>query len=387
MKVAHIITGLGAGGAQEALLKLVGSADDGRIDHTIVSLIDEGLHGTRLRTLGVPLHALGMRPGVPSPIKFLTLVRLLQRLQPDVVQTWMYHADLFGGLAARAARTPALLWSIRHGNLDPAANKASTLRVAKICARLSSRMPDRILSVSHAAARTHAAVGYDAMKLVVIPNGIDCERFAPDAESRARLRAEWGIGETTPLVGLFSRWDPQKDHANFAAAAEELARARPDVRFALAGEGIDAGNSALCTALTGAGLTIGGPGVHLARQVLLLGRRDDMPALCSAIDVLASSSCGEGFPNVVAEAMSSETPCVVTDVGDSAEIVGRYGAVVAPRDAAALARALAHMLALPAKDFAAIGRAARQSIRERFSIDSVRERYIALYREILAQQR
>jgi glycosyltransferase involved in cell wall biosynthesis len=276
-----------------------------------------------------------------------------------------------------------LVWSIRHGNLDPALNKPSTLRVMRLCARLSARVPDRILSVSRAAIGAHVAAGYAADQFVVIPNGIDCARFAPDAAARERLRAGWGIGAQTPLVGLFARRDPHKDHDGFVTAAASLHARRPDVRFVLAGAGIDTKNRSLCEALATAGLSYGDAESIGAPVVRLLGARDDMPALHTAIDLLASSSRGEAFPNVVAEAMSCETPCVVTDVGESADIVGRFGRVVPPGDPAALAGALDAMLALPTHELSALGLAARASIAERYSIDAIRDRHAALYRQLV----
>jgi len=193
------------------------------------------------------------------------------------------------------------------------------------------------------------------------------------------------------VVGLFARWDPHKDHAGFVAAAARLRRLLPDVRYVLAGAGIGPENRSLVELLDAQGLGFAVPGASgrggVDAEVLLPGELVDMPAALSALDVLASSSRGEAFPNILAEAMSCERTCVVTDVGESAYIVAGFGRVVPAGDPDALAAALATQLALAPLARAALGARARESIRERFSIDQVRERHATLYRRLLAAQR
>jgi glycosyltransferase involved in cell wall biosynthesis len=373
-RIAYIITGLNTGGAETMLERLVCSLPSS-IELHVFSLTTLGTIGPRLQARGVHVEALGMRPGLPSPRLFARLVRRLVRLRPDVVHTWMYHADLVGGLAARIAGTRALIWGVHHSNLDVDANKASTLRVVRACARLSAWLPQRIACVAHKARDAHAAFGYAADRMVVIPNGFDLGRFAPDPLARLSVRSELGLPADTPLVGMVGRFDPQKNHRGFAAAMQRLRARRPDVRAVLAGERIDPKNSDLLQWLRDA---------DVVDSCHLLGRRDDVPRLMAALDVLMLPSIGEAFPNVVGEAMACGVPCAVTDVGDAAEIVGELGRVVPSGDMPALADAVAELLSLPAPAREILSSSAQHAIRRRFDIAVIARRYEDEYRAMTA---
>jgi len=374
LRIAYVITGLNTGGAEMMLEKLVCSLPPSIKLH-VFSLTTLGAIGPRLLARGVPVEALGMRPGLPSPRLFARLVRRLKSLRPDVVHTWMYHADLVGGLAARLAGIRALMWGVRHSNLDADANKASTLRVVRLCARLSAWLPQRIACAARRARDAHVAIGYAADRMVVIPNGFDLDRFAPDPSARLSVRLELGLPADAPLIGMVGRFDPQKNHRGFAAAMQHLRARRPDVHALLAGECIDSKNADLVRWLRDAGV------VDICH---LLGRRDDVPRVMAALDVLVLPSIGEAFPNVVGEAMASGVPCVVTDVGDAAEIVGDLGRVVASGDMRALADAVAELLALPAPALETLSSQVQRTIRQRFDIAVVARRYEDEYRSVVA---
>ena len=329
MNILHIITGLSDGGAEAVLYRLC--THDTQNRHVVVSLMDLGKYGPLLQAAGVAVHGLGMPRGRVTPGGLLCLWRLLRAQRPDVVQTWMYHADLIGGVVARLAGVPAVCWGLRNTALEPGASTRSTIWVARLCAWLSRPVPRAIVSCSREAVRVHRALGYAAEKFVVISNGYDLTRFTPDVDARQRLRTAWGIDDGMPLIGMVARLDPQKDHATLIAALARLAQAGTAFRCVLVGGGVDAGNAALREA-------IGTAGLHAF--VRLLGRRDDIPAVMNALDLHVLSSRGEAFPNVLAEAMACGTPGVTTDVGDAALIVGDTGWVVPPRDTDALARAL-----------------------------------------------
>jgi len=379
VKLTLVITNLATGGAEMMLHKLLQNIDRNRFQPTVISLMGKGEIGPRIEALGVPVHALGMRRGVPNPWVVVQLACLLRQLRPDVVHTWMYHADLLGGLAARLAGCRRVIWGIRHSNLSKTENKRSTLWVAQACARLSPWLPAQILSCSSRAKVVHAQIGYRADKIHVIPNGFDLSRFQPDAPARADVRAELGLPADAPLVGLIARFDPQKNHAGFVQAAAQVQGQIPQAHFILAGQGVDARNAALQAAIAAH------PG--LAAHMHLLGRRDDVPRLMAALDVLASSSFGEAFPNVLGEAMACGVPCVVTDVGDSAEIVGDTRRVVAPGDMDGLGRELVAVLSLPAAERAALGQRARQRVRENYEIGHVTRMYEAVYEQITARSK
>lgn len=375
MKVVHVITGLGVGGAETALHRLLSHWDRRRFQAEVFSLTDEGPMADRIRALGVPVRTIGMRPGLPDPLGLIRLAGWLRAARPDLVQTWMYHADLLGGLAAKYAVRAPVVWGVRHANLDPHVNKRSTVWTAKTCARLSHRLPARIVCCAEVVLKVHARIGYDESKMVVIPNGFDLEAFRPDPAARPVVRRELGIPAEAPLVGLIGRFHPQKDHRTFIGAAALLHEQMPDVHFLLAGTGVTWENEILAGWIRAAGIQ---------ERCHLLGRRDDVPRLMAALDVAASSSVGEGFPNIIGEAMACGVPCAVTDVGDSAQIVGDTGRVVAPGAPEALARALHELLAAGREERLRLGDAARRRIEEKFSISAVVARYEQLYEEVAA---
>lgn len=375
MRIAFIITGLSTGGAEMMLIKMLERLDRHRFAPHVVSLTTVGELAPRIAALGIPVDAMGMKPARPSPSGFLRLTRLLKRLKPDLVHSWMYHADLLGGLAARLAGVPSVAWCIRNSNLDEDKTKLSTRAVVRLCAALSGWVPTRVLSCSETAKQLHEARGYVARKMFVIPNGFDLSQFKPDAAARSSVRAELGITDQTLLVGLIGRFDPQKNHAGFFKAAGVLHQLMPQVHFLLAGNNVDPSNRVLMQWIVHEGLL---------ENTHLLGVRKDMPALMAAIDVLASSSYGEAFPNVVGEAMSSGVACAVTDVGDSAYIVGSTGRVVSSGNMVDLAHALAGILQLPKAERLALGKAARNRVATHFEIDHVTRQYEAFYTDLAA---
>ena len=375
MKLAMVITGLSSGGAETMLLKVLERLDRRRFSPHVISLTTKGEIGARVEALGVPVECLGMRSGHFSPMKFLRLVRRLRKLHPDAVHTWMYHADLLGGSAARLAGVRAVGWAIRHSDFSPSHSKRSTVWVMKACAVLSRRIPRRILCCSERAKDIHVSAGYEERKFVVIPNGFDLTRFHPDTDARVSVRAELGLSEDTPLVGLIARFDPQKNHAGFFEAAARTYRSRPDAHFLLAGAGVLGNNPDLRRVIQQAGVD---------GNTHLLGRREDIPRLMAALDVLVSSSSfGEAFPNVLGEAMACGVPCVVTDVGDSAEIVGATGRVAAPGDMAALAHEIVEVLGLSDKERRALGARARERVQARYDIESVVRQYEEFYDRLI----
>jgi len=356
------------------LHKLLGYLPRDLVSNEVVSLTGEGSVAAWIRELGVPVYALGARRGMPDPRAVTRLMRRMKASRPQVVQTWMYHADLIGGLAAKLAGDIPVAWNIRQSNLDPVHSKRLTIWTAKICARLSRRIPARIVCCSDAAARIHREMGYAADKMVVIPNGFDMESFRPDAGARVSVRTELGIGQNDPVIGLVARFDPQKDHRTFVDAASILGARLLSARFVLCGDGVTWDNQELVRWIDDAGIR---------DRICLLGRRDDIARLLNGFDVATlSSAYGEGFPNVVGEAMACGVPCVVTDVGDSAWIVGDTGRVVPIRDAKALADSWLALVEAGHQARQALGARARARIVEHFDLEAIAGRYAKLYCEL-----
>ncbi len=374
-RISHVISGLATGGAEMMLLKLLSRMDRDSFESRVLSLHDIGGVGERIRALGIPVHALGMRPRLPDPLKFLRLVGWLRQGAPDIIQTWMYNADLAGGLAARFSGRAPVVWNIQHSDLVSPDKRSTAFWTAKACTRLSRWLPSRIICCSVASRNVHAQLGYAADKMVVIPNGSDMEAYRPDAAARLSVRYELGLPDDALLIGLVARFHPQKDHHNFVQAAAMLLEHYPDIHFLLCGEGVDWENPQLVGWIEAAG-------IH--DHCHLLGRRDDVPRIDAALDIASSSSAfGEGFPNILGEAMACEVPCVVTDVGDSALIVGDTGKVVPPRDLEALAAAWRELIDIGPEGRKRLGVAARNRAERDFGLDGVVARYEGLYNELL----
>ena len=374
MRVLHIISGLGSGGAEWMLYRLLSTADPDEVRSEVISLSSTEPLGERIKELGIPVSSVGFGSSFPSPAAWRRLARGIRDFCPDVIQTWMYHADLAAGVIARVSNRAPIVWGLHHTTIDSATTKARTSAIARLCAHLSHCIPRRIVCCSEATRESHTALGYDREKLVVIPNGFDTSVFRPDAAARAAVRNELGLEDRTPLVGLVARYHPLKDHANMILAAARLRDSMPAVRFLLCGAGVDRENEQLTASIARE---------QLAECTHLLGLRDDVPRLLAALDIAVSSSSSEALPLVVGEAMACGIPCVVTDVGDSSLIVGNSGRVVPPQDPEALAWAIAELLKLDAEERVTLGAAARRRIETRYSLGAAAAGYMAVYRELV----
>jgi len=337
---------------------------------TVVSLTDEGIHGQRLRDAGVEVVALGMGSALSFPRVLWQLRRLLEARQPDLVQTWMYHADLLGALAGRMAGIP-VVWGVRIADIG-AHTKLRTRLVAKACAWLSTLLPAGAVACGYRAEARHRAFGY-RVPMTVVPNGYEFARWAA-ASSTPHVRAAFGLADDDIVFAHAARAHPQKDHRGLALAFNQAHARDSRLRLLLCGRGLQTGEPEF-EAL---------PFSSEARSaVCALGARDDLPQLWGLADVFVLSSINEGFPNVVAEAMASGLPAVVTDAGDAALIVGDTGTVVPPSDPAALALAMLKMAAMPAPARRELGMAAAQRVRENYSVQRMVDGFHSVWREIL----
>ena len=377
IKLLHLITGLSVGGAETMLFKLLSNIDRKAFEPAVLSLTDIGPIGREIRSLGIPVQALGMRPRRPNPVGLFRLTRRLCGDRPDIVQTWMYHADLVGALGANLAGGIPTVWNIRHTDLSVQLNKRSLVWTAKACARISPWVPARIICCSEVSRRAHESFGYAGEKMQVIPNGFDLLTFKPDAAARLSVRQELGIPERALIIGLVARFNPQKDHRNFIQAAARVAGHSRDVQFLLCGDGVTWENDKLVQWIRSGAIE---------RRCHLLGRRSDLPRLTAALDIATSSSLAEGFPNAIGEAMACGIPCVVTDVGDSAWIVGDTGKVVPSGNSEALAKACLELIECGETRRSELGIAARCRAEDRFNLPTIVRQYEDLYTQIAGQR-
>jgi glycosyltransferase involved in cell wall biosynthesis len=347
---------------------------DRKNDHQVISLMNIGAYGDRILELGIQVYALDMPKSQLTIDGLVKLYQLIRKIDPDIIQTWMYHSDFVGSIVARMAGKKTVVWGIHNTNLDPDKTSRSTRAIVRVCGVLSRILPQKIVSCSQEGVRVHADLGYQSQKMIVIPNGYDISEFAPSATSRSELRALWQIPEQTTLFGMVARWNPQKDHANLIAALAHLQeRVQSPWHCVTIGSNMSEENQILVDLLDRAGVR---------DRVSLLGIRTDIPAVMSALDFhVLSSAYGEAFPNVVAEAMACETPCIVTEVGDSALIVGDTGWVVPCSDPVGLATAMAGAIQELSDRSALQKRQAkcRQRIEENFNLQIMIERYQNLW--------
>lgn len=378
MRILHVITGLNVGGAETMLYRLASNMDRSRFETRVVSLLEPGPMGTKLAEASIPVDTLGMRRGVPTPGGLWKLVRLIRDFRPDVIQTWLYHADLAGLVAARLAFPfgggPGVVWNIRCSFMALEEYRRMTGVTLRACTALS-RLPDVVLTNSREARRFHREVGYRAKRFEVIPNGFDLDVYRPDKAAGKAVRQELSIGSEQVVIGQVARFDVMKDHETMVRAAADVVREH-DAVFLFAGNGLDHDNLDLLDWMKRYGLP--------PERTRLLGQRHDVPQLMAALDIHVSSSAfGEGFPTVVGEAMACGVPGVVTDVGDSARLVGETGRVVPPADPDALAAAMAELASISPAQRSELGRSARKRIEERYSLPSIVRRYGALYEEFV----
>lgn len=355
------------------LVRVARAMESDRWRAHVVSMIPAGPMAVPLREAGIPVDSLELRRGAPDPRALLRLRRVTRHARPDLIQSWMYHADLLGGLVGGIERVP-VVWNVRHSNLDPAVNSRSTLLTARLCAASSRRLPAAVIYCSSAARAAHEEIGYRPLLGQVLPNGFDLEQFTPTRDARAEVRAELDAGDDSLVVAIVARFHPQKDHATFARAAADLARTH-DAVFVIVGRDCTPANQALVALLRDAGI---------AERTRLLGERHDVPRLLQGFDLLVSSSVGEGFPNSVGEAMAAGVPCVVTDVGDSALLVDGTGIVVPPGQPDALAAGMRRLADAGPDRRQELGRQARRRMEQHFSIGAVAGMYADLYETVLA---
>lgn len=369
IRIVHVISDLDTGGAEVMLAKLVGAMDRDRFSNTVISLTDRGQLGEQIELSGVAVHALGMKRGRPDIFALPRLIRLFKTLNPTIVQSWLYHADLLSTLAVKFSGSPILVWNVRCSDMDLKHYPPLTRWVQRVLAWWSAT-PAAVIVNSEAGKQQHERLGYRPRRWDVIPNGFDTERFRPDTSLRLPLRQEWKVPQDAVVVALVARVDPMKDHDTFLNAAQEVSKARQNVCFPLVGKD----TQTLEPAVAAKGLT---------DWVRMLGYRSDIECLLPGVDVLClSSAFGEGFPNVLGEAMACGIPCVSTNVGDARSIIGDTGLVVPVRDPASLAHAIIDLIDRGPAARERLGRAARARIETEYSLARIVDRYTALYSDL-----
>ena len=328
MKIVHIITSLGDGGAEHVLFKIC--KYDLKNKHIVISLKNKGKYFSLLNKLGIEVYCLNLN--LFSILKIIYLIKLLRSLKPDLVQTWLVHADFIGSISARLAGIKKIIWNIRYSNIEIGKAKITTVLIIKILSVLSHIIPKYILVVSKKARKIYEAEGYNKKKFIYIPNGYDLSILKNDKILKRKFRKKIKINKKVPLIGNVARYDPQKDHLNLIKALSLINSKKIKFFCILVGSNMDSKNNKINSQIKK---------FNLSKKIKLLGQSKNITEVMNGFDIhVLSSSYGEGFPNVVAESMACGTPNVVTDVGDSAYVVGNTGWVVRPNDHVKLAKVI-----------------------------------------------
>lgn len=371
--VLHVINELYTGGAQRALCNLLSGGLAESHNTKIVTLQSGGAIEQQVRNLGLSVEVLGIRRGVPLLSAAYKLAGLVHQWQPEIVQGWMYHGNLVASLAARLAPgNAALVWNVRHSLHSLQKEKAQTRQIIRLNRWLSGSA-DMILYNSKLSCTQHKQLGFADTRAQVIPNGFDPALLCPDAAARQRVRNELGLPAGTILIGHAARFHPMKDHAGFLRSSIMVARQQDNVHFVLAGTQVVRDNPLFQELIPD----------QLQHRFHFLGERKNMVEVMQALDIFCMSSAwGDAFPNVLGEAMASGVPCVTTDVGDSAYIVGDTGIIVPPDDKEQLLQGLLTLTGMPESTRHALGQQAREQILTHFTLQKVVNTYSDLYQSL-----
>lgn len=365
LHIAHVITGLMTGGAERMLSKVSSAMGSMGIRSTVIA----GLGGSieqEFQARGNPAHIIWRKSSrLQQPPSVGSFLRHCSRGEFSGFLGWMYHGNLLASMLGGTFRCP-VAWSIRQSLSREQPDKLLTRGVIRVGATLSGT-PRAIIYNSSVAAAMHQALGYNSGRSVVIPNGFDPEAFFPDADAAAAFRVRHGLGPGNRIVGLVARNHPMKDFPAFVGMAGRVRETRKDVRFLLVGRGLAHDGSDLRRLVATSGLS---------DCFLILDERTDLREVYGAMDVFClSSRSNEAFPNVLGEAMFCGVPCVTTDVGDAATIVGEPGRVARPGDSQALAAAVLSILAMNRESYQVMARSIRERAMRLYSIDGIARRY------------
>jgi glycosyltransferase involved in cell wall biosynthesis len=371
-KICHLITTLGSGGAESMLARLVVyGLRISTFDHVVISLTDDGVFGKFLRDRGVKVFSIGMKRPSIAGWALVRLRSLLRRERPAILMSWLYHADFLALIIGRIAGVRRIVWNIRTSKLDFDVYDGSIKYVFQ-ANRVLSHYPDLVIYNSLAGCQHHRAAGFNPKRWTYLPNGFDLDLFRPNPSARRSFRNSLRLDDSTFLIGMVARYDPVKDHKTFLAAAADLSKQVNNVHFVLVGRDRN-GQLSACVESS-----------PIRHRVHFLGERKDIADINAALDLATlTSSFGEGFPNVLGEAMACGVPCVSTDVGDASKIIGGYGIIVPPMNTTALSSAWERILRMDSGERIRMGSEARRHIEQHFSLPVVAMKYDRLFDELM----
>jgi glycosyltransferase involved in cell wall biosynthesis len=377
LKVLHFITGLGFGGAQVMLFRYLRGLGAVRKQHHVISLLPPEHFSQEIEKLGVQVDSVDLPPGRITLGGLRRMRKMVAGIAPDVIHGWMYHGSIAASIANfRIGPASRVIWSVHHSLHDLNAERRNT----RILLKIMSPMSRHVGAITYCATQSqkqHENLGFNSKKSVLIPNGTDLNEYVKDGDARGRLHDLASIPNDRTLLGNINRNHPMKDQVSLVKSAAHLIKRGHNVHVLLIGADHQ-GSVAETTAIQ----------LGIGDRFSQLPARNDIPKIVPGLDVFVlSSAWGEAFPLSVGEAMAAEVPAIVTDVGDSAWLVGNTGGVVPPKDSEALADGIEKILQLSVAERSKLGQLARQRIQDLFSLDAYIDAHGALYQEVAAQSK
>lgn len=368
--IIYIISGIGTGGAEQMLGKILTEFNATKLLNTkaIIVLTRNDFELSIFNSLGIDIFYFNFRNILLLPFNLVKLILLIKKLNPDIVQTWMYHADLFGGICSRIAGVKNVIWGIRNSFISSNYMSKTTQFVVKVCVRLSYFIPKYILCNSIQSMKDHENAGYDCNKFKFIPNGFDINNF--NGTSSFNLRNHLNLDDNSILIGNVGRYHLQKNQIGFLKCAKLLHEIRPDIHFVMAGTNVDYNNELITEYIQE---------FDLSNNVHLLGIRKDLELILPNFNFLLSSSLGEAFPNIIGESMLSKVICICTDVGDCREIIGPYGLITKDSSPESMKDAIMCALNFESEYLKSMGTNARNRIIANYNIEKICNDYLSFY--------
>ena len=367
IKIAHISTGLDTGGAEVQLYRLLSAFDKTKFEMMVIGLDHDTYLADRMRELGLTVLTLDLKK---SPHAIFKAFKLLKEFNPDVIHGTLYEGGVVGTVFRRfLPKKPPVIWTI-HDGLENYRKEPLRKQIQLRLWGLMSGLPECLMYVSHLSCEQHLAWGFNNQKALVIPNGVDINRFQPDPAARKNIRESLNIPQDAFVIGITARFHPVKNHVGFINSAAILAKSHPETHFIMVGTNIDENNQELVELIKSHGLQ---DNIHM------LGNREDIPDIVNAYDLAALTSFGEAFPLTLGEAMAVSVPCVATNVGDNEFIIKDTGRVVPAADDIAMANAWKEMLEMDKAEFKQLGEAALQRVLSKLAFSQQVKQHEDLY--------
>ena len=370
LTIFHIITGLGNGGAEGVLYRLC--TKDKKYRHIVISLTTGGKYKTLLEKKNIKVLSCNFKKTKLNIKEFYKILKLFDYYKPDIIQGWMYHGDLIASVISLLKKNKNLYWNIRNSTLDKKArNFITTFLTMKFCALISHKLPKKIICCSNNSINYHISQGYKKSIFEYLPNGINTDVFKPNKLFKTQIKRKLNIKNNLFIFGTVARFDEQKDHKTLIMALKLLKQKSKDFKVLLIGKDLTNKNHKIVRLIDE---------YSLRENILLLGEREEINELMCFIDChVLSSSYGEAFPNVIAEAMACSTPCIATNVGDSKNIIGKFGWTTDSKDPISLSQKMYHVMNLQKNDLLKMGQLARDRIIDLYSLDRMVSSYQNIY--------